>query len=174
MRNLRMWIICCCSIGLVPGTLLERTGSPGIEAPIVGLGRAVLNSGPALNIEAEFVGSNLFTFEFGKPQSPDWCWFITTFLLGALTVMKNRKYNNFQLQYITCLDFICFKGGWVCFTNKDTCQQQSNSLNSYKRISSLLCQVLKHQTIVLIYFKILMTAIMTLSCLLYIQNVCYI
>lgn len=51
--------------------LLERTGSPDIEPPTVGLGRDALNSGPALNIEAELGGSNLFTFEFGKPQSPD-------------------------------------------------------------------------------------------------------
>lgn len=53
--------------------LLERTGSPDTEPPSEGLGRIVLNSGPGLNIEAELADSNLFTLEFGKPQSPDWC-----------------------------------------------------------------------------------------------------
>lgn len=90
-----MWIICCCSIGLVPGMLLERTGSPGIELPAVGLGSDALNSGPGLITEVELVGSNLLTFEFGKPQSPDWCWFIATLLLGALTIKKSTKYSLF-------------------------------------------------------------------------------
>lgn len=50
--------------------LLERTGSPDMEPPSGDLGRVVLKSGPGLNIEAELVDSNLFTLEFGKPQSP--------------------------------------------------------------------------------------------------------
>lgn len=51
--------------------LLERTGSPDTEPPSGGLRRVVLSSGPGLNMEVELADSNLFTLEFGKPQSPD-------------------------------------------------------------------------------------------------------
>lgn len=103
-----MWIICCCSIGLLAGMLLERTGSPDTEPASGGLGRLVLNSAPGLSIAAEPADSNPFTLEFGKPQSPGWCWFIATFLWGALAIMKGRRQIFIIWSTVCILGFFCY------------------------------------------------------------------